>query len=439
MAIVIEMPKLSDTMTEGKILSWVKSEGDELEPGEVLAEVESDKANMEIEAYDPGFLRKIVVPDGGSCPVGSAIAVITEEADEDIADLLAQMASGGSAAPPASDPAPAPVASPTTNGNAGQLKAQAAPAGAATAVIAPPATPAAPPRMTDGRILASPLALRMASEFGLDLRQIAGSGPDGRIVKRDIEQAKRHGVAAPVAAAPPVSLAGPIADGVAYEDVPVSGMRRTIAQRLTESKVAAPHFYLTVEIDMKRAIAARTEMNELGDTKISYNDLVVKASAVALARNPAMNASWQGESIRFFKSIDIGVAVAIPDGLVTPVLRGCHLKGLSQISNEVRDFAQRAKDKKLSPDEYQGGSFTISNLGMFGVKSFTAIINPPQAAILAVSGIQEVPVVENGQVVPGHRMECTLSSDHRVVDGALAAQFMKDLKAILENPVSLAL
>ncbi len=442
MAIIIEMPKLSDTMTEGKILSWLKSEGDELEPGEILAEVESDKANMELEVYDAGFLRKLLVAPGEACPVGAAIAVVTEEADEDIEAALAGLKSPSStngtkeeSAPRAEEPrAPAPAAPSQTQ--------EPAPA------PAPPAAPGPPPPPAGGRVLASPLALRMMAEYGLGPAEVPGTGPEGRIVKRDVEQALARRRADAVAASnafastapPPFQPVG--LDAVpeqSFESVPVTSMRKVIAERLTHSMQVAPHFYLTMQIDMRNAIRAREHVNGMEGVKVSFNDFVVKATALALTRHPTLNSSWAGDKIHYYKSIDIGIAVALPEGLLTPVVRGCHLKGLARLSQEIRELAQRAKERKLKPEEYQGGSFTISNLGMFGVKHFTAIVNPPQTCILAVSAIRDVPVVDDGKVVPGSVMECTVSCDHRVVDGAQAAHFMRDLKSILENPVSLAL
>ena len=458
MATTIEMPKLSDTMSEGKILSWKKREGDPVSAGEVLAEIESDKANMEMEAYDTGYLRKLLVPEGGSAPVGAPIAVVTEDPAEDIRALLDQLSAvkpvtpgkaretglGTIAAPP-----PRPAQTP------GPLSIAAAP------VAAAPQMQAA--GQTKVKVIASPLALRMAAELGLDLRSIQGTGPEGRIVKRDIENAPRGGVrpaagptAVPVAAGehPLVPAPAPlppgtreawglvrveVPQGAAYEDVPVSTMRKVIAERLSASKVAAPHFYVTVEIDMKAAVAAREHLNKLTGLNITFNDMVVKAVAVALTRHPAANASWQGDFVRYHRSADIAVAVSIPDGLITPVVRGCHLKGLAQISEEVKGLAERARQKKLNPEEYRGSTFTISNLGMLGVQEFTGIINPSEACLLAVGAVRNVPVVEGGAVLPGIRMAVTLSCDHRVIDGAQAALFLRDFKEILENPVSLAL
>ncbi len=473
MAIPIEMPKLSDTMSEGKILSWKKSEGDAVLAGEVLAEIESDKANMEMEAYDSGYLRKIVVPEGRSAPVGAIIAVITAERDEDIAQILTRaMAPAGKAALAGHEGSQAPAAAPAAPWRPAAAAMSAAappPAAAAASRPASPATnggsgTATRGRKGAGRVLASPLAFRMAAELGLDLTAIRGSGPAGRIVKRDVLDASGAGAQAARADAP-LPAASPAAQAKAgtqtkagvqlgapfrppllapvppqsHEDIPVSSMRRIIGARLVESKTAAPHFYLTVEVDMKAVLRAREELNRITGVNVTYNDLVVKAVAACLLRHPGLNACWQGDFIRRYRSVDIGIAVALPDGLLTPVVRACHLKSLGAISEEIKDLVERAKTKKLTPDDYKGGTFTVSNLGMFGVKHFTAIINPPEACILAVSAVEEVPVVEGGAVVPGHRMSLTLSSDHRVVDGALAAQFMRDLKQVLETPVALAL
>jgi len=461
--ITIGMPKLSDTMSEGKILQWRKAEGDKIRPGEVIAEIESDKSNMEMEVPDGGYLRRILVPAGGSAPIGALIAVMTESPNEDFSEALAKLDSGSQkrtgdnghplqarAAEPGprpEPPAPAlPAPPPASPPSAPQPPTSAPPA----AVRAP--APAPRGQRGQGRILASPLAFRMAAELGLDLSLVKGSGPDGRIVKRDILEAAQKKSTLPQPAASPPSGAPAAKQGAPYrpaalpalpaqshEDVPVSSMRRIIGARLVESKAMAPHFYVTVEVDMKRAIQAREQLNSIAGVNVTFNDLVVKAASLALGRHPGINASWQGDFIRYYKSIDIGIAVALPDGLITPVVRGCQLKSLGHISQDIKDLVERARQKRLTADDYKGGTFTISNLGMFGVKSFTAIINPPEACILAVSAILEVPVVENGAVVPGHRMSITLSSDHRVVDGASAAEFLRDLKQLLENPIALAL
>ncbi len=457
MVIKIEMPKLSDTMSEGKILAWKKSVGDKVRAGEVIAEIESDKANMEMEAVDPGYLRKILIPAGSSAPVGTLIAVFTETASEEIPELAAGGQNGTKTSSGGHGQESPKIAATRTEATA---KPQTSSPAAIAATLATSASSTATAVATRGpsargsaRIVASPLASRMAAELNLDLTSIRGSGPEGRIVKRDIlEAAKNKPAAAARAGAAPEARSEKKQEGAlyrapalsalpgqAYEDVPVSSMRRIIGTRLVESKAQAPHFYLTVEVDMKQAIRAREQLNSITGVNVTYNDFVVKAVALCLGRHPGLNASWQTDFIRYYKSIDIGVAVALPDGLITPIVRACQLKSLGMISQEVKELAEKAKAKRLTPDEFKGGTFTVSNLGMFGVKHFTAIINPPEACILAVSAIQEVPVVENGAVVPGHRMSLTLSSDHRVVDGALAAQFMRDLKQAIESPVSLAL
>jgi pyruvate dehydrogenase E2 component (dihydrolipoamide acetyltransferase) len=470
-AIIIEMPKLSDTMSEGKILSWKKKEGDQVSAGEVLAEIESDKANMEMEAYDAGYLRKQLVPEGGSAPVGAAIAIITEDPAEDIAGALqsagkAKPEGGHAPAKAPAEPAPRPAAeaarSEPAKKTAPPPKEEPAPKARPeprreAARDGEPARPQPQPSRTavdapgegDGRgkIRASPLAFRMAAELGVDLRSVAGSGPHGRIIKRDIEKASRSpGAALQRGAAPadaPAAARQPAAAverlPARAEDVPHSSMRRIIAERLTESVRTAPHYYVTMEVDMKAAVRAREDLNAIDGLDITYNDLVIKAAALALARHPDVNASWQGDFIRKHPTVDIGVAVALPEGLITPVVKECHRKSLGMISREVKDLVEKARAKKLAPGDYAGATFTISNLGMFGVKHFTAIINPPAACILAVGGIEEVPVVENGAIVPGRRMALTLSSDHRVVDGARAAEFLRDMKRLLEKPMSLAL
>ena len=468
MAIIIEMPKLSDTMSEGKILSWKKKEGDQVSAGEVLAEIESDKANMEMEAYDAGYLRKQLVPEGGSAPVGAPIAIITEDPGEDIAEALqstgkekVEKSHGPPKAP--AEPTPHPAAKAPRPEPAQKTAAKEEPAprsgpgprrdaardgeparGAQTSRTAVEAAP-------DGRgkIRASPLAFRMAAELGVDLRTIAGSGPHGRIIKRDIEKAAGSPGAAlqrGAASAPQAGTAAARPPAVAVErlpaqaeDVPHTSMRRIIAERLSEAARTAPHYYVTMEVDMKAAVRAREDLNAIDGLEITYNDFVIKAAALALARHPEVNASWQGDFIRRHATVDIGVAVALPEGLITPVVRDCHRKSLGMISREVKELVEKARGKKLAPGDYAGATFTISNLGMFGVKHFTAIINPPAACILAVGGIEEVPVVENGAIVPGRRMALTLSSDHRVVDGARAAEFLRDMKRLLEKPMSLAL
>ena len=416
MAEIIRMPKLSDTMTEGVVAAWHKNIGDAVESGELLAEIETDKATMEFESFNDGVLLHIGVPEGGSAPVDSVLAIVGE-AGEDFQALLDGEASAAPA-PVAAEaaPAPAPVA--------------AAPAAAPVAVApapapAPVAAPAPAPAV-NGRVKASPLAKRLAEERGIPLGVVPGSGDAGRIVKRDIE------AFVPVAA-PAAALAGQ----ERYTEVAVSQMRKTIARRLAESKFSAPHFYLSISIDMDAAMEARKQINALPDTKVSFNDMVVKASALALKQHPAVNSSWLGDRIRYNEHVHIGVAVAVEDGLLVPVVRHTDTLPLTAIGAQVKEFAGKARDKKLQPSDWEGNTFTISNLGMFGIEEFTAIINPPDACILAVGGIQQVPVVKNGTVVPGNVMKVTLSCDHRVVDGATGAAFLNTLKTYLEHPVTM--
>jgi pyruvate dehydrogenase E2 component (dihydrolipoamide acetyltransferase) len=422
------LAKLSPTMEEGTIVKWSKNEGDAVKPGDVLAEIETDKANMEMEALGGGVLRKILVPAGGKAPVGALIGVIAD-AKDDIAKVLASAGPAPAAAAPPPAPAkpaePAPAAAPAPAPPA----PQAAPPAPAPAPPSPAAeVPAAPAE--GGRVKASPLARSMAAERNIPLGSIPGSGPGGRIIKRDIEawaQNPQAATAAPTAA--PAATPG--------RELPLSGMRKTIARRLTESKVQAPHFYVTVEIDMDAAAAVREQIQRAEETKVSFNDLIVKACAKALRKFPAVNASWGGEAIAVHGDVHVGVAVAINDGLIVPVVRDADRKSILEISREVKDLAARARDRKLKPEEFSGGTFSISNLGMFDVTEFTAIINPPESAILAVGAVKKVPVVKGDELAVGQRMRVTLSSDHRVIDGALAAQFLAELRRLLENPVSL--
>ncbi|MBM4169076.1 MAG: 2-oxo acid dehydrogenase subunit E2 [Ignavibacteria bacterium] len=408
MATKVLMPKLSDTMTEGVILKWLRKEGDAVKQGEILVEIESDKADMELEAYDTGVVRKIFVPVGSKAPIGEAIAIIAD-ADEDISGLLQ----------PSAPSAGVKAATQT------EVSTVSSPSQSAPAVPAPSAL------ATDGRLKASPLARRIAEERQIDLRLVAGSGPQGRVVKRDLESVS-------AAAKPSASPTPAIPSGVSAR-IELSPIRKTIAQRMAQSKATAPHFYVTVEIDMKHAIAFRDQLNSVSDAKISFTDIIIKAASSALMKNPQVNASYQGEIMMQYGYTHIGVAVALESGLVTPVLRNCEHKGIAQINAELRDLAERARNRKLKPEEYQGATFTISNLGMFDVEDFVAIINPPEGAILAVGSILEKPVVKNGNVVAGKTMKVTLSSDHRIIDGVIAAQFLQDFRAILENPASLAL
>ena len=410
MANIIRMPKLSDTMTDGTVAVWHKKVGDKVKSGELLAEIETDKATMEFESYEDGILLHIGIEKGKSAPVDSLLAIIGKEG-EDISGLLA----GGTApAAPAAIPTPTPSPTPSPTPT---------PAPAVVAEMS---------HSSNGRLKASPLAKKIADEKGIDISMVAGSGDGGRIVRRDVESFTPS--AAPAKAATFIAAAPGVES---YTEESVSNMRKTIARRLAESKFSAPHFYLTMEIDMDGAIAARTAINAAGDVKISFNDMVIKACATALRKHPKINASWRGETIRYNQHVHIGVAVAVEEGLLVPVVRFADSKGFAQIGSEVRVFADKAKNKKLQPSDWEGNTFTISNLGMFGIDEFTAIINPPDACILAVGAIKQVPVVKGGAVVPGNIMKVTLSCDHRVVDGASGAAFLQDVKRYLENPVGM--
>ena len=423
------MPRLSDTMTEGVVAKWHKKIGDTINEGDLLAEIETDKATMEFEAFpgQEGKLLYIGTGEGETAPVDTVLAILGDEG-EDIESLKAAEAAPAEA--PAEEVAPEPVEAPEP------AEAPApAPAPVATSAAAP--APAAPVT-TDSGVKASPLARKLAADRGIDLNMVQGSGDHGRIVKRDVDSFNPafHTSAQPGAAAAAPAPSAPA--GVEnYTDYPVSQMRKVIAKRLSESKFTAPHFYVTMDIDMDNAIAARKAMNASGEVKISFNDLVVKATALALKKHPAVNSSWMEDFIRINDHVHIGVAVAIEDGLLVPVLRHADQMALSHISTSVKDLAGKAKDKKLQPSDWEGNTFTISNLGMFGVEEFTAIVNPPDAGILAVGGIKQVPVVKDGQVVPGNVMKVTLSLDHRVADGASGAAFLQSLKAYLENPVTM--
>jgi pyruvate dehydrogenase E2 component (dihydrolipoamide acetyltransferase) len=418
-AVVVTMPKMSDTMMEGTISAWLKKVGDAVKSGEIIAEVETDKATMELESYEDGVLLYIGVEAGGSVPVDGVIAVIGEKG-ADYQSLLAAHQGGGSIAAPVEVAIPAaPVA-------------VAAPA----PVVAPAPVAAAVPSSTGTeRVKASPLAKKIASETGVDIRQVAGTGEGGRIVKRDIETfVPAAATASPQAASSQAGVA-PALGQESFREEKVSQMRKTIAKRLAESKYSAPHFYLTMEINMDKAIEARKSMNEFGTTKISFNDLVIKAAAAALRQNPKANSSWLGDKIRYNDHIHIGMAVAVEEGLLVPVIRFADQLSLSQISNQAKSLGQKAKNKELQPKDWEGNTFTISNLGMFGIDEFTAIINPPDACILAVGGIKETVIVKDGQMKIGNVMKVTLSCDHRVVDGAVGSAFLLSLKGLLEDPV----
>jgi len=413
------MPKMSDTMTEGVVVAWHKKVGDTVKVGDILAEVETDKATMELENYVKGTLLHIGVEQGHAVPVDALIAIVGKEG-EDVAALL-NAGAPALAASSASAPEQAPAQASAT-------------AQAPVEALSPP---------DQQRIKASPLARKLAAEQGLDLRRIQGSGDNGRIVRRDLQGqvAAKAPAAAEALATPDLSawLNRPAGQGESFTDQPLSQMRKTIARRLTESKNAAPHFYLTMEIDMDQAVEARQRLNQNAPVKISINDLVIKAAAMALRQHPAVNSSWLGDRIRQNHHIHVGVAMALPEGLVVPVLRFADQKNLVQIATQTKEYAGKAKEKKLQPQDWEGNTFTISNLGMFGIEAFTAIINPPDACILAVGAVRECPVVRNGQLSVGQRMTVTLSCDHRVVDGATGAAFLQSLSLMLRDPVSMLL
>ena len=434
MPIQILMPALSPTMTEGNVASWLKNEGDSVQAGDILCEIETDKATMEVEATDEGTLARIVAPAGTEAvPVNAVIGLILEEGED------ASALEGAEAAAPAAAPA-APAAE--------------APAEAAPAALAAPspggngATPPAPAREPGARIFASPLARRMAKQAGLALEAIAGTGPNGRIVKVDVEAAIAAAATAPAVAAPapaaaaPVAAPAPVAPAAAYQDAPASTMRKVIARRLQEAKREVPHFYLTVDCEVDALLETRAQLNERSDDyTLSVNDFVIRAAALALRKVPAANASWVDGALRQYASADVSVAVAIEDGLVTPIVRNADGKGLAEISAEVKELAGRARAKPmgLAPEEYQGGTFSVSNLGMYGIKEFAAIINPPQSMILAVGTAEQRPVVKDGALAVATMMSCTLSIDHRVVDGALGARFLQAFKGLIEDPLTMLL
>ncbi len=445
MAVKVLMPKGSDTMVEGKVLKWLKKEGEPVATGDTLLEIETDKVDMEVEAMGGGVLRKILVGAGKSVPVGEVLAVIGKP-EEDISALTKSKV----AVPAAAATKPTPAA-PATG----------------TSTSAPPATggtlPSPAAQTAGGRVLASPLARRMAVQMGLDISRVTGSGPGGRIIRQDIERmaarsAATHQLAAGLGVetpapgqapgVPPILAPAPLLPhptmpppgGPDFYDEPLSSMRKTIAARLVQSLGPVPHFYLTIDVEMQRAKELRESANLLDpNLKLSYNDIILKACAAALRQHPEVNSSFQGESIRYHNRVHIGMAVAVDGGgLITPVIRNCDGKPLSEIARETKDLAARARTRKLLPNEYVGSTFSVSNLGMMGIEEFTAVINPPEGAILAVGTVAEKPVVVDGHIVPGLRCRMTLSCDHRVVDGATGARFLQTLKQILENPVYLA-
>ena len=414
MAEIIRMPRLSDTMEEGNIVDWLKKEGDKVAPGDILAEVETDKATMELESYFSGTLLYIGVKEG-PVPVDGIIAIIGDP-KEDYKKILESAESGSQA-----------QAAPGENGNVNEIETVAP-------TVPTVETPAAP-QSSANRVKASPLARKMAQDAGVDLSKVSGSGDQGRIIKKDIEAALNQPGSIQTTQVPVSENI--LRPEVQYGSHPVSQMRKTIARRLSESKFTAPHFYLTMEIDMSQAVAAREQMNAFSPVRISYNDMIVKACATALQMHPAVNASWTGDAIVYHEAVNIGVAVAIDEGLMVPVLNNANFKSLSQIKVEVGELAKKAKDRKLGLDEMQGNTFTISNLGMFEIEEFTAIINPPDSCILAVGAIIEKPVVKNGNIVPAHMMKVTLSCDHRIVDGATGAQFLQTVKQLLQQPYNM--
>ena len=434
----VVMPKLSEQMETGKIIKWLKQEGDPVQSGDILAEVETDKADVEMEAFGSGVLRKILVSAGDTAPVGALIGVIAEPG-EDIASVVSQ--AGGGAAAPAPAPAAAapemanrPAAVPPPPRREDPAARTPAPSTGPTAPARPvqPVTSAPVPSPAPGRVKASPLARKIAAQSGVDLRLVQGSGPGGRVVRRDVEAASAGDTARPAAAAVPVTAAAE------FEDRPLSQMRALIARRMPLSKAPVPHFYVSSEVAMDRGWALREELNGLeGQPKISVNDLVIRACALALVQHPGVNASFQGEAIRVFHRAHIGIAVALEEGLITPVLRDAHLKSLVQIAVESRDLAERARNRKLRAPEMTGATFSISNLGMFDVTEFSAIINPPEGAILAVGTVRTIPVVTDAGLGTGRRMMLTLSCDHRVMDGAMGARFLQDVKRLLEEPLRL--
>jgi pyruvate dehydrogenase E2 component (dihydrolipoamide acetyltransferase) len=453
----VVMPKLSEAMETGRVIKWLKKEGDRIQGGDILAEIETDKADVEMEAFGAGVLRKVLVQAGGQVPVGSLIAVIAEP-DEDISALTAQAPSPAAAqavaapqpapAAPMSDrPAPVPpqprsedLAARTPAASAGPTGAGSLPQSTTAIRREPaPAPVGATAALSSGasagqRVKASPLAKKIAAQSGVDLRLVHGSGPGGRVIRRDVEAARTAAPGMPAA----TTAARPVAPGVEYEDRPLTSIRATIAKRMPLAKAPVPHFYLTSEVAMDRGWELREELNALeGQPKISVNDLVIRACALALLMHPDVNASFQGESVRVWYRAHIGIAVALEEGLITPVLHDCHAKSLTQIAVEARDLVERARTRKLRAHELGGATFSISNLGMFDVTEFSAIINPPEGAILAVGAVRQVPVVEQDAVTVGRRMAITLSCDHRVMDGAMGARFLQSLKHLLEEPLRL--
>ena len=420
MAEIITMPRLSDTMTEGVVAQWLKKVGDKISEGDILAEIETDKATMEFESFSEGTLLYIGLKDGESAPVDSLLAIIGKEG-EDIDAIIKEF----KAASPSGSAAPETTKAPEAS-KAPEKAAEISPVKVVETVEAPVTVNAS------GRVIASPLAKKIAEEKGINLNAVSGTGEGGRIVKSDVENY------VPAAVSAVASVSAPIVSGTeSFEETPNSQMRKTIARRLAESKFTAPHYYLMLEINMDNAIESRKLINELPDTKVSFNDIVVKASAMALRKHPRVNSQWFDDRTRINHHVNVGVAVAVEDGLLVPVIRFTDQKSMTQIGAEVKDLAVRAKSKKLTPAEMDGSTFTVSNLGMFGISEFTSIINQPNSAILSVGAIIQKPVVKNGQIVVGNTMKVTLACDHRTVDGATGAAFLQTLKQFIENPVTM--
>lgn len=453
MAIKVEMPKLSDTMEEGVLAKWNIKEGDTVSAGDVIADVETDKATMEMEVFDSGTVLKLLVGEGDTIPLGGLVAVIGEPG-EDISGLVAGGASEASgdsttsgeadpatntASEPAS-PSPSEAASTPASTSSGSFDPIFGGIGGGSAGHTGESTPGS----ADGRIKASPLAKKVAAEKGLDLQSVQGSGPNGRVVIADVEKALTGGASTPTTQAntpssAPSAPSPTMRSSSGSETVKVSQMRKTIARRLSESKFTNPHFYVSVDVDMANVVEARGQLNQVSPVKISFNDIILKAAALSLKKHPWVNGSWNESEMTIHHDVHIAFAVAVDEGLLTPVITHTDQKSLMEISAESKELAGLAREKKLQPQQMDGSTFTISNLGMFGIDEFTAIINPPNAAILAVGGIREEAVVKDGAIVPGKRMKLTLSSDHRIVDGAKAAEYLNELKHMLENPLAMML
>ena len=442
----VVMPKLSEAMETGKLLRWLKQEGERVAGGDIIAEIETDKADIELEAFGAGVLRKVLVGPGTTVPVGNTIAVIAEP-DEDISAVVGDRPAPTAPAAPAREPARTAPASPSAQPAAATVPTSPSPS--AADVRRPPA-PAAPavgavaaaeaveedePPVAGVRLRASPLAKKLAQKAGVDLTLVKGTGPGGRVIQRDVEAFVARPAATPAAPAAARPAPRPAAE---FEDQPLSQIRAAIARQMAQSKAPVPHFYITTEIAMERAVALREELQALpGAPKLTFTDLIVRACALTLVKHPGVNASFQGQAIRRYRGVHVGIAVALDEGLITPVLRDCDAKGLFQIAAESRDLVERTRARKLRGQELSGATFSVSNLGMFPVDEFSAIINPPEGSILAVGAILDKPVVVNGQLAVGKRMRVTLSCDHRVMDGAMGARFLADLKALLEAPLGL--